>query len=118
MPDEKSFWKGIRRKKKVVKRCRRRALSKRIPLIREVCARAGIDMKKGAHGFIFRYGEYILSWSLSTNKVAIQYAIPGENRTVLFQRSGEPDKPRILVAIEELIDLVRAERLSRPKHAV
>ena len=113
MPDEKSFWKGIRRKKKVVKRCRRRALAKRVPLIRAVCVRAGITMTKNSHGYLFRYGYYVLAWSLSTNKITVQYALPGENRTVLFQRPGEPNKPRILVAIEELIELVRAERLNR-----
>lgn len=118
MPDE-GFWKGVRRKKKLCNKLRKKSLLKKLPVLRAVCNRAGIAMTKVEHGYQFSFREYLINWSPSTNKVTIQYRIPGENRTVLFVRDGEPDKPRILVAIEELINVTRREdRINRSRHDV
>ena len=61
------------------------------------------------HGYQFRLREYIINWSPTTNKVKIQYCLPGNGQTVDFKRNGQPNKPRILVALEEMVDRVLAK---------
>lgn len=106
---DRDYWRAVRRKSKLVRLIRREVLAQRIPALRQYCGRAGVEMLEVKHGWQFRYREYILNWSPTTNRVSIQYRMPGANRTVPFTRNGEPGKPRIVVAIEEVLDLVRSE---------
>lgn len=106
---DRAYWRAVRRKSKLIRKIRREVLSQRIPALREYCTRAGVEMLEVAHGWQFRYREYVLNWNPGTNRVAIQYRMPGANRTVPFTHKGAPGKPRIVVAIEEVLDLVRNE---------
>lgn len=109
MRTDRDFWRSVRRKSKLVRRIRHEVLSQRIPALREYCARTGVEMLEVAHGWQFRYREYVLNWNPGTNRVSVQNRMKGSNRTIPFTRSGSPGKPRIVVAIEEVLDLVARE---------
>jgi len=59
-------------------------------------------------GYQFKYREYVISWLPATNRVLVQYRIPGHNQTVPFTKDGQEGKPRIQVALEDIIDLYSA----------
>ncbi len=119
MAEDKVFWKAIRQKKKLCNKLRKKALLKKLPMLRAVCARTGIEMTKTDHGYQFSLLEYVINWSPSTNKVSVQYRLPGASNTVTFARDGEFGKPRILIALEELYHVTRRERLAaRSQHTV
>lgn len=70
-------------------------------------------MQKTAHGWQFSRDEYVVNWHPSSNKVRVQYRLPGHGETVPFVKSGQPGQPRIVVALGELLQLVQAE--NRPR---
>ncbi|MBV6342715.1 hypothetical protein [Candidatus Magnetobacterium casense] len=86
-----------------------------MPVIREVCRRMGVTIRKVDHGFQFIRDEYIINWSPSTNRVSIQYRMSGHDRSIPFNKDGKPGKPRILIALEELVEIVRNEDRPRDK---
>jgi hypothetical protein len=66
-------------------------------------------MRRIGHGFQFVLHEYRINWAPSTNKVSVQYKLPGDGRTVPYTKKGRRGKPRIVAALRELIDLTRSE---------
>lgn len=104
------FWRKVRNRTKVRRKLRRDALKSKMPILKALCNRTGITCVKVEHGYQFRRDEYVINWSPSTNKVSISYTLPGQSHTVPFTKNGLPGKPRILIALEELIELVRTER--------
>jgi hypothetical protein len=103
---------GLRRRSSLCRKHRLDVSERRLPRLKEFCLRVGIDMRRTEHGWQFRklgYGcEYIVNWSPSTNRVRIQYALPGHGRTVPFTGGeGGGPKARILVALEELNELTQ-----------
>lgn len=103
----KSYWNGVKRTRKICRDQRRRSAEKHLSRIQELCAKHGIVQKTVAHGYQFVLREYVINWSPSTNKVQVQYRLSGHDRTVRFTKAGRPNTPRILVALEELVSLVR-----------
>jgi hypothetical protein len=77
--------------------------------INRLCRDHGINMRRIAHGWQFTLHEYRINWAPSTNKVSVQYVIPGDSRTVPYTKKGRRNKPRIVIALKELIDLTRSE---------
>ena len=99
----------MRRLGKISRQKRKRAALRKLPVILDFCRRVGVAVRKVEHGYQFLREEYIIEWAPSTNSVSIQYRLPGHSRTVPFKADGQPSKPRILVALEELVELVRRE---------
>ena len=77
--------------------------------VRDLCARNGIRSREIAHGYQFILNEYRINWFPSTNRVNVQYALPGDGSSVSFTKKGTRDNPRIVVALQELVDLTRSE---------
>ena len=96
--------------RQIFRRKRKDKAARMMPVIRHICEAANIAITQVEHGFQFRRDEYVINWSPTTNKVQIQYALPGHGQTLPFLRKGSFNKPRIIVAIEELANIVRAER--------
>lgn len=91
--------------RQLVKAARRTAQERHLPALRAYCAEHGISMREVEHGWQFERREYVINWNPATNKVVIQYRLPGHGETIRFTRSGQPNKPRIVVALEELVSL-------------
>jgi len=108
-----AYWSGIKRKGKLARKHRCRNARKWMPAIEEICRRAGVVIRNVEHGYQFRRDEYVLTWSPTTNRVSIQYSLPGHSTTVPFKKDGRPGRPRVLVALEELVEIVREE--NRPR---
>ncbi len=87
---------------------RQESFQKRWPRIQRFCEGNGILIREVQHGFQFRYREYAITWSPSTNSVSIQFCVPGSSNTLPYSHAGKPDKPRILVALEEVVSLGQA----------
>jgi hypothetical protein len=85
------------------------AAAKHLPSICCLCRSSGIHIKKAEHGYVFTYREYRIQWAPSTNKVVVQYDIPGDGNNVPFTKQGQRGKPRIIVALEELVALKKRE---------
>jgi hypothetical protein len=77
--------------------------------VSRLCQAHGISMRRTDHGYQFALHEYRINWAPATNKVSVQYRIPGDGRTVSFTKKGRRGKPRIVIALKELIDLTRSE---------
>lgn len=103
----KNYWAGIKRRSKLSRRRRRAAADGLLPAVRAICERAGIAINSTPHGWQFRKNEYIINWHPSSNKVRIQYTLKGDGKTVPFDKS-DPEKPRVILALEELIEITRA----------
>jgi len=101
----KPDWNELKRRRKRGRSQRRRSAKRYLPRLRKLCASNGVEMSEVDGGYQFRYREYVINWLTSTNRVLIQYRLPGHDRTVTFRRDGKEGKPRIQVALEELIDL-------------
>lgn len=99
------YWKSINRLSRLRRKHRRQSALKKVPILQDFCERNGIAMLTTSHGYQFRKAEYVINWSPSTNGVQIQYALPGHNKTVPFLKSGQFNKPKIMVALEEVIEL-------------
>jgi hypothetical protein len=106
-----SNWQSLKRAKRVYKRQRNRAAGKLLPRLKEFCQQNEVEMLEVGHGYQFKLREYVLNWSPSTNKVQVQYRLSGHGNTVRFARAGQPGKPRVVVALEEMIALVRPIRI-------
>jgi len=102
-----SYWQTVKKVKKVYKRHRTKAANKLLPRLQEFCQKNNIEMLTVSHGYQFKLREYLLTWAPSTNKVQVQYCLSGHGNTVRFARSGQPGKPRVLVALEEMANLVK-----------
>lgn len=109
---KKTHWQCKHRVHKLTKRKRLVNLHKILPVVKELCKRSSISIRKTDHGYQFCRDEYIVNWSPTTNKVTIQYRLSGHNETILFTKQGE--KPRIVIAVQELVDIVGLD--SRPKY--
>ena len=105
-----SHWKDVRRHQQRCRAARAAAALQLLPVLREFCSSHRVEMREIAHGFQFKLREYSISWSPSTNVVSVQYCMPGHGQTVRFTRNGQPGKPRILLALEELCVLVSEQR--------
>ena len=92
-------WREHREKRKKFKLDRKERLEKHLPVILAYCDTHGITHTEVKSGYQFKFYEYFITWSLSTNTVCIQYAGGG---TKNYTRNGANGKPRILVALEEL----------------
>ena len=103
------YWKQVKTLSRLSRQHRQARASSLVPALRDICERAGIEMRGTSHGWQFLRGEYIINWHPSSNKVRVQYRLPGHGRTNAFSRSGEQDKPRIVVALEELIEITRLD---------
>lgn len=101
------YWKTARKVRKLYKRRRRDRAAFLLPQIRQLCESAGIEMLKVEHGWQFRRDEYVINWSPSTNRVQVQYALPGHGDTVPFIRRGEV--PRIVIALKEVAEIAKRE---------
>ena len=101
------YWHQLHKQTKRVKQQRIQRYADKIPIIKEFCRHYNIEIRKTEHGYQFRAGEYVLNWSPSTNNIGIQYRLPGHNKTIRFMQAGQPGKPRIIVALEELRSIVR-----------
>lgn len=89
----------------VIRDHRQAAFARRWPRIEQFCSKHRVLIRRVEHGFQFRYNEYAVTWSPSTNSVSIQYCITGSDKTLPFRRNGQQNKPRILVALEEVVSL-------------
>ena len=95
---------------RVAARAHRSGLPKRyLSRIISLCNSAGIVHRQTAHGYQFMFYEYVINWAPTTNSVSIQYRIPGDGNTVSFTKKGSRNTPRILVALNELVELSRSE---------
>ena len=103
-------WKSAKKIRRIYRKKRKVKSARLLPVLRQMCDAAQISMLEVEHGYQFRRNEYVINWSPTTNKVQIQYALAGHGQTIPFIRKGSYNKPRIIVAIEELIELVRSER--------
>lgn len=101
------YWKAARKVRKLYKRKRGDRAAVILPKIRQLCEAGGIEMLKVEHGWQFRRDEYVINWSPSTNRVQVQYALPGHGETVPFIRRGP--EPRILIALKEVVEIARRE---------
>jgi hypothetical protein len=108
------YWKTARKVRKLYKRRRRDRAACLLPQIRQLCESAGIEMLKVEHGWQFRRDEYVINWSPSTNRVQVQYALPGHGDTVPFIRRGEV--PRIVIALKEVAEIAKREGRLRQGH--
>jgi len=99
-----SYWKGVKRLSKLCKKHRRITFSRKLPLIKEFCKRYGIEMLPTSHGYQFRRAEYIVNWSPSTNRIQVQYSLSGHYKTVPFEGSGKYNRPKVLIALEEVVE--------------
>lgn len=100
-----TYWQGVKRLNRLCRRHRRKAAARKLPRIREFCEANSIKMLPLPNGHQFRKNEYVITWHPSTNSIQIQYALPGHNKTVAFSCAAHPSKPRILVALEEVVEL-------------
>jgi hypothetical protein len=115
MEDKASaYWTGVRRLRKLCRKRRKERALRQLPAIQEICSRAAIEIREVQHGLQFLKNEYIINWAPGTNKVSVQYRLSGHQKTLPFTKEGQPDKPRIIVALEELIELVRVEGRHKP----
>lgn len=103
-------WHDLKRRRRICRYQRKLTLVRHLPRLKYLCDTHGIETRRTEHGFQFLYREYVVNWSPTTNKVVIQYRLSGDGQTARFGKNGQPGKPRIQVALEELIELVRQER--------
>lgn len=108
------YWKAARKVRKLYKRKRRDRAARLMPQIRLLCETAGISIVRVEHGYQFRRDEYVINWSPSTNRVQIQYALPGHGETVPFIRRG--NEPRIIIALKEVAEIARREGRAQREH--
>jgi hypothetical protein len=104
-----AYWQGLKRRKRICRYQRKLTLVRHLPRLKEFCDIHRIGIKRTEHGYQFLYREYVVNWSPSTNKVLIQYRLSGDGHTAVFSKNGQPGRPRIVIALEELVDLVREE---------
>jgi len=101
------YWEGVKRRSKICRRHRAKAAEGRLASIKEFCLRHGIEMTQTQHGWQFRKNEYVITWAPSSNRVSVQYALPGHGRTVPF--AGDLNgRSKILAALEEVCDVTRS----------
>lgn len=93
------------------RRYKRLAAAGRImPEIELLCSRHGIRRMEPKEGILhFEYHEYIIVWPMSTNRITIQYRLPHHNERVRFC-PAKCGKPKILLALEEVISLYEMGR--------
>ena len=105
-------WQQLKRKRKVARTKRKREARKHIPQLRKFCEANNVVMKGIDDGYQFCYREYIINWLMATNRVLVQYRLPNHDHTVTFDSDGQPGKPRILVALEVLIDIYKTQSIA------
>jgi hypothetical protein len=101
----KEYWRGIKRLSKLSKLKRKSLAIKRLPLIKDFCASNNITITRIDHGYQFRKSEYIINWCPSSNKVNVQYVLSGHNKTIPFACKPDQNKPKILIALESVVDV-------------
>lgn len=106
-PANATYWKNVKRLSKLRRKARKAYAHKRLPLIKEFCQKHDIEIRRLEHGFQFRLSEYIINWSPTSNRVQVQYSIPGHDQTVPFSGEEVPGKLKIMCALEEAVQLVR-----------
>ena len=96
--------KQIRTQQRARNRERGQRLSRLVPVLRDVCDKNDIQVRDLDGSFQLRGGEYILTWTPSTNKIVVQYK--GTEYCHPFQGQGEDGKAKILVALERMIRML------------
>jgi hypothetical protein len=78
-----------------------------MPAVKALCERYAIRMDVNDHGYQFRKSEYVVLWNPGTNKVSIQYTLPGHGNTVQFSPDLKLGRPKIVEALLRLIEVTR-----------
>jgi hypothetical protein len=99
--------KQIRSNQRARRRERAARLQRLVPVLREFCERHGVQIRELEGSFQLRRGEYILTWTPSTNKITVQYK--GTDYCHPFQGQAEDGKAKILVALERLIGVLEPD---------
>ena len=80
-------------------------LKKVVPLVLVLARKYGITVSEIPSGYQFRVAEYIVSWWLRTNKIAVQFA--GNSETRPFDAELVPGEPKILTALKKLVRVTK-----------
>jgi hypothetical protein len=104
----KPNWSDLKRKRKAGRAQRCKLASRYVPRLQEFCSEHDIEMKAVEGGFQFRFLEYVIVWFPATNRVLVQYQLP-DHKTVRFEEDGQHGKPRVMVALEEMVALARSQ---------
>jgi hypothetical protein len=102
-----SDWDAAKRRRRIGRSHRRDRAAVILPVVKALCERYGICCDVNDHGYQFRKSEYVLLWSPGTNKVSIQYTLPGHGNTVQFSPDPKSGKPKIVEALLRLIEVTR-----------
>ena len=100
------YWKSVKRVAKLRRDARKVQLLKQLPLVREYCKANDVEVVRVAHGIQFRIFEYIITWSLPSNGVQVQFSLPGSQETVPWTGVVEPGQLKIMTALQEAVQLV------------
>jgi len=111
MSMSKPNWSDLKRRRRMGRAQRWKSAVKHVPRLTAFCAEHGVEMRSVDGGYQFRFMEYVIIWFPATNKVLVQYQLPG-HETVRFEENGQHNKPRVLVALEEMVDLTRPKCVS------
>ena len=98
-------WDAAKRRRRIGRSHRRDRAAVILPVVKALCERYGIRIDVNDHGYQFRKSEYVLLWNPGTNKVSIQYTMPGHGNTVQFGSDSRSDKPKIVEALLRLIEV-------------
>ena len=78
---------------------------KLVPLVKALVRKYGIEMSEIPSGYQFRIAEYIVSWWLRTNKIAIQFVGSKESRP--FDAERVQGEPKIITALKKLVRVTK-----------
>jgi hypothetical protein len=100
-------WDAAKRRRQVGRKHRRDRAAVIMPAVKALCERYAIRIDVNDHGYQFRKAEYVVLWNPGTNKVSIQYTLPGHGNTVQFSPDPKLGKPKIVEALLRLIEVTR-----------
>jgi hypothetical protein len=102
-------WDAAKRKRRIGRKHRRDRAAAILPIVKALCERYVIQMSSNDHGYQFRKAEYVVLWNPGTNKVNIQYTLPGHGDTVQFRPDPRRarSEPKIVEALFRLIEVTR-----------
>lgn len=100
-------WDAAKRRRQIGRKHRRDRAAVMMPVIKALCERYAIRMAVNDHGYQFRKAEYVVLWNPGTNKVNIQYTLPGHGNTVPFSSDPKSGKSKIVEALLRLIEVTK-----------
>jgi hypothetical protein len=100
-PDYKAAKRAKRERRE---KCEAR-LKKLVPLVTALSRKYGIEMTEIPSGYQFRIAEYIVSWWLRTNKIAIQFVGSSESRP--FDAELVQGEPKVMTALKKLVRVTK-----------